>query len=139
MKKCVLDTTLWIEYLLSSEVGKKVAKVIEDPHLVIIVPLLQLAELHYIVLKSFGEDAAVEFTSTLLSETVIDVGDPQTYLYAAELRAKYLHDLTLSECLLVATSKKFNATLIVRDEVYQSLKYISPEVGIEVKSCSDLT
>ncbi|RLE57425.1 MAG: hypothetical protein DRJ40_03725 [Thermoprotei archaeon] len=138
LRKYVLDTVLWVEYLIGSDVGKVIAKIIENPQVIIIVPLTQLAELHYVVLRTLGEDVASEFTSTVLSETVVDVGDPQTYLLAAELKARYFHNLSLSECILVATARKFSASLVLRSEVINQVKEMGSELGIEVLGVEDI-
>ena len=118
MRRYVMDTSAWIEYLRGSKQGVRIKNLIRPLGKVVevITPTIVLAEMrkHYIVkgLEGFESDLR---TVRALSDNVPDL-DGETALLAGKLRSeKDMDEMSLSDCILLAVAKRMAAKVISTD------------------------
>lgn len=113
----VVDTSAWIEWLVASTVGKKLAKELPEKSLCIVPTIVQL-ELCKWLWRELGEaqaDRVIAYTMTCRVEPL----DTATALLAANLHRQ--HKLATADAIVYATAMKHGAELLTCDAHFKSL------------------
>jgi predicted nucleic acid-binding protein len=109
----LVDSSVWLEYLVDSERASLFAEPIEQtPEL--IVPVLVIYELFKKVLRERGEQPALEVYGLLSQAHVVNV-DAGLATAAARL------PLPLADSIIYATAERYNTILWTQDEHFQDL------------------
>jgi len=113
----LVDTSAWIEWLIASPLGKKVAAELPDRTQWLVPTIVQL-ELAKWLTREAGEDKAdlvVAFTETCI---VADL-DTATALSAADLCAR--HSLATADAIVYATALAHGADVVTCDRHFENL------------------
>ena len=113
----VVDTSAWIEVLISSPTGKIVEKHL-PPQSELIVPTIVQLELAKWLMREMGEDesdAMIAFTQNCV---VVQL-DTKIALLAAELSAK--HKLATADSIVYATALSYGADVLTCDAHFAGL------------------
>ncbi len=109
----VVDSSGWLEYLVDSDRAKLFAPAIEDTDN-LLVPVISIYEVFKKVRRDRGDDDALQVTSAMKPERVIDLDlslTPEAARYA----------LPLPDSINYATAIRFDATLWTQDEDFEKL------------------
>jgi toxin FitB len=124
----VVDSSGWLEYFSGTPNSDFFASAIEDVSR-LIVPTISICEVFKKVLRERGEGAALDVAAHMRQGRVIPL-DESLALDAAGLGL--LHKLPLADSIILATTRKFNATLWTQDEDFQGIpgvKYLAKKRG----------
>jgi predicted nucleic acid-binding protein len=109
----VVDSSAWLEYFFDTPLAGSFAAPIEDiRHL--LVPVITLYEVFKKVLRSHGEDAALQVAAQMQQGELINV-DEGLALEAAKLT------LPMADSLIYATAQRRNAILWTQDQHFEGL------------------
>lgn len=113
----VVDTSAWIEWLLLSDTGKKIEKLLpaQDEWLV---PTIVQLELTKWLTREVGEDKADQITAYANTCIVVPL-DTRIALRAAELCA--VHKLATADAIVYATALENDADVLTCDAHFQNL------------------
>ena len=117
--KFVVDTSAWIEYLTGTKEGIIVEKILKDN--LILIPSIVLAELTSKLLEKKVSEKIVEEIKKW--GEVIEL-DEELAFKAGKLHAKVkkrLRNVSLADCIIIETAKKFEAKIITKDKHILSL------------------
>jgi predicted nucleic acid-binding protein len=114
----VVDSSGWIEYLSGGPNAGFFRRVIEDQE-ALIVPTLELFEVHRHLLRHVGRDEAVTVVAAMRSATLVDLDD-RIALEAAELSAST--KLALADSIILATAQVHGAELWTQDADFEGLE-----------------
>ena len=108
----VVDSSAWLEYLFDTPQASAFAGAVEDTeHLV--VPVITLYEVFKKVLRTHGEDVALQVAAQMQQGQLVDV-DERLALEAAKLA------LPMADSLIYATAQRYSATLWTQDQHFES-------------------
>jgi predicted nucleic acid-binding protein len=113
----VVDTSVWIEWLIDSALKQQIAKEFPDVSLCVVPTIVQL-ELYKWLLRETGEtqaDQVISFTQTC----VVVALDTKIALQAAELHRQY--KLATADAIVYATALVNGADLITCDAHFEGL------------------
>lgn len=113
----VVDTSAWIEWLIASAVGKKLANELPEKALCIVPTIVQL-ELSKWLWRELGEaqaDQVIAYTMKCRVEPL----DTATALLAADLHRQ--HKLATADAIVYATAVKHGAELLTCDAHFKGL------------------
>jgi len=113
----LVDTSVWVEWLIGSPLGARLAAELPKPEQWLVPTIVQL-ELAKWLTREAGEDKAdrvIAFTETCV---VADLDTP-TALAAAELCAK--HGLATADAIVYATALAHDADLVTCDRHFENL------------------
>jgi predicted nucleic acid-binding protein len=117
---CVVDTSAWIEFLMLTPLGKKLA-----PHFPAqdqcIVPTLVQLELSKWMLREMGEEEADQVIA-YTQECVVSPLDTTIALLAAQLNKD--HKLVTADAIVYATALNKGATLLTCDAHFEHLPHV---------------
>ena len=116
----VVDTSVWIEWLIGSALGRRLAKEIPD-RVECIVPTIVQLELSKWLLRESGEDRADQVIAYTQKCIVVTL-DTHIALMAAELHRQ--HRLATADAIVYATAQANGAELLTCDAHFAKL----PEV-----------
>ena len=116
----VVDTSVWIEWLTDSLLGRKLAKEIPDRAECVVPTIVQL-ELAKWLLRESGEDQADRVFAYTQKCVVVPL-DTRIALLAAELHRQ--HRLATADAIVYATAQAHGADLLTCDAHFAKL----PEV-----------
>ena len=116
----VVDTSVWIEWLIGSALGRRLAKEIPDRAECIVPTIVQL-ELSKWLLRESGEDRADQVIAYTQKCIVVPL-DTHIALMAAELHRQ--HKLATADAIVYATAQANGAELLTCDAHFAKL----PEV-----------
>ena len=116
----VVDTSVWIEWLTDSPLGRKLAKEIPDRAECVVPAIVQL-ELAKWLLRESGEDQADRVIAYTQKCVVVPL-DTRIALLAAELHRQ--HRLATADAIVYATAQAHGADLLTCDAHFAKL----PEV-----------
>lgn len=122
----VIDTSVWIEWLIDSPLGKKLAREIPDRAECIVPTIVQL-ELAKWLTREVGEDQADQMIA-FTQKCVVAPLDTRIALLAADLHRQY--KLATADAVVYATAREFGADLLTCDARFEKL----PGVVIVKKS-----
>lgn len=113
----VVDTSAWIEWLIASAVGKKLANELPEKALCIVPTIVQL-ELSKWLWRELGEaqaDQVIAYTMKCRVEPL----DTATALLAADLHRQ--HKLATADAIVYATAVRHGAELLTCDAHFKGL------------------
>lgn len=113
----VVDTSAWIEWLVGSAVGRRLAKEIPEKSLCIVPTIVQL-ELSKWLWRELGEAQADQVIAYTLKCRVEPL-DTATSLLAADLHRQ--HKLATADAIVYATAVKHGAELLTCDAHFKDL------------------
>jgi predicted nucleic acid-binding protein len=123
---CVVDTSAWIEWLVGSTTGKRLAKEIPDKPDCVVPTIVQL-ELAKWLTREMGEDEA-DRVIAYTQKCVVVALDTRLALLAAELHRS--HKLATADAIVYATARDRGLLLLTCDAHFESL----PDVILFAKS-----
>ncbi len=124
----VVDTSAWIEWLVGSAVGRRLAKEIPEKSLCIVPTIVQL-ELSKWLWRELGEAQADQVIAYTLKCRVEPL-DTATSLLAADMHRQ--HKLATADAIVYATAVKHGAELLTCDAHFKDL----PGVALLPKSAA---
>ncbi|MCD6665607.1 MAG: type II toxin-antitoxin system VapC family toxin [Hydrogenophaga sp.] len=113
----VVDTSAWIEWLVGSAVGRRLAKEIPEKSLCIVPTIVQL-ELSKWLWRELGEAQADQVIAYTLKCRVEPL-ETATSLLAADLHRQ--HKLATADAIVYATAVKHGAELLTCDAHFKDL------------------
>jgi len=113
----VVDTSAWIEWLVASSIGKKLANEFPDKALCIVPTIVQL-ELSKWLWRELGEAQADQVMAYTLKCRVEPL-DSATALLAADLHRRY--KLATADAIVYATAVQHGAELLTCDAHFKGL------------------
>jgi predicted nucleic acid-binding protein len=113
----VVDTSAWIEWLIASPVGKKLAREIPEKDLCIVPTIVQL-ELSKWLWRELGESQVDEVIAYTMKCQVKPL-DMTTALLAADLHRQ--HKLATADAIVYATAVQHGAELLTCDAHFEGL------------------
>ena len=113
----VVDTSVWIEWLIGSPLGRRLAKEIPERAECIVPTIVQL-ELSKWLLREFGEDRADQVIAYTQKCIVVPLDTPLALL-AAELHRQ--HKLATADAIVYATAQARGAELLTCDGHFDKL------------------
>ena len=112
-RRNVVDSSAWLEYFFDTATAASFAPAIEDPAR-LVVPVITLYEVFKKVLRTHGEDAALQVAAQMQQGELVNV-DEGLALGAAKLQ------LPLADSLIYATAQRHGATLWTQDQHFEGL------------------
>ena len=116
----IVDSSCWIEYLMGTEIGAKVASVIENPG-ELVVPTITLYEVYKKLLAEKDEEYALNVVSYMQTGTVIDLNAGLS-LSAVQVNRK--HKLPMADSIIYATSLYHQAVIFSCDKHFKDIPNI---------------
>lgn len=113
----VVDTSAWIEWLIASPVGKKLAREIPEKDLCLVPTMVQL-ELSKWLWRELGESQADQVIAYTMKCQVVPL-DTTTALLAADLHRQ--HKLATADAIVYATAVQRGAELLTCDAHFEGL------------------
>jgi predicted nucleic acid-binding protein len=113
----VVDTSVWIEFLTASVLGRKLVKEIPVREACVVPTIVQM-ELAKWLSREVGDDASRQMLADTM-ECVVAPLDTATALSAAELSA--VHKLSTADAIILATAKAYDAELLTCDAHFKDL------------------
>jgi predicted nucleic acid-binding protein len=113
----VIDTSAWIEWLIGSTIGKKLAAEWPDKSQSIVPTIVQL-ELSKWLLREAGEEQA-DLTLAYTQKCIVVPLDTSIALLAAELHQQY--KLATADAIVYATARQQGAELLTCDAHFKGL------------------
>ena len=113
----IVDTSCWFEYLMDTEIGLKVAPVIENPGK-LIVPTITLYEVYKKLLAEKSEEYALDVVSYMQEGRVVDLNNGLS-LSAAQISRK--HKLPMADSIIYATSLHYSALIFSCDKHFKDI------------------
>lgn len=113
----VVDTSVWIEWLVASPLGKRLAREIPDKTQCIVPTIVKL-ELAKWLTREVGEDAADQMIAYTQKCVVVPL-DTRIALHAADLHRQ--HKLATADAVVYATAREFDAELLTCDAHFENL------------------
>ena len=114
----VVDSSGWLEYLADGPNAEFFAPPIEDTRS-LIVPAISVLEVFKRVLQQRTENEALRAVALMRQGKVVDL-DADLALSAAKLGRE--HGLPLADSVILATARKFDATIWTQDSDFENLK-----------------
>jgi len=123
MTDYVVDTHAWIEYLIGSEKGEKIRKVVEDNLNNIFTSIVSLAEIVSIIKRENHDFNAAYYKVITLSKLtgVSPEYCKEVGIIHAEMRKK-IKDFGLADAFVLLAAKKLNAKILTGDKHFKGIK-----------------
>lgn len=113
----VVDTSVWIEWLTGSPLGKKLRKQFPDQSKCLVPTLVQL-ELSKWLTREVGEEQADQVIAYMQKCRVVPL-DTNIALLAADLHREY--ELATADAIVLATARHEGAELLTCDSHFEDL------------------
>jgi predicted nucleic acid-binding protein len=113
----VIDTSAWIEWLIDSPLGRKLAREIPDRAECVVPTIVQL-ELAKWLTREAGEDQADQMIA-FTQKCVVAPLDTRIALLAADLHHQY--KLATADAVVYATAREYGAELLTCDAHFKDL------------------
>ena len=107
----IVDSSCWIEYLMNTEIGVKIAEVVENPD-ELIVPTIVLYEVYKKLLAEKDKEYAQTVISYMQTGTIVELNSDLS-IAAAGLSRK--HKLAMADSIIYATSLHYSAVIYSSD------------------------
>ena len=114
----LVDSSGWLEYLADGPNAEFFAPPIEDTGR-LIVPTISVLEVFKRVLQQRSENEALQAVALMRQGKVVDL-DADLALSAAKLGRE--HGLPLADSIILATARKFGATVWTQDSDFENLE-----------------
>lgn len=115
--RCVVDTSAWIEWLVGSDLGKRLGKALPTRENCLVPTIVQL-ELSKWLVREAGEEQADQVIAYTQKCDVIPL-DTRIALLAAELHRE--HGLATADAIVYATAREHDAALLTCDAHFKNL------------------
>lgn len=115
--RCVVDTSAWIEWLVGSDLGKRLGKSFPARDSCLVPTIVQL-ELSKWLMREAGEEQADQVIAYTQKCEVIAL-DTRIALLAAELHRE--HGLATADAIVYATAREQGAELLTCDAHFKDL------------------
>ena len=122
----VVDTLAWIEWLIGSELGKKLGKRFPDRDRCVVPTIVQL-ELSKWLVREVGEERADQVIA-YTQKCMVAPLDTAIALLAADLHRE--HKLATADAIVYATARHLGAHLLTCDAHFRGL----PDVALHAKA-----
>lgn len=116
----VVDTSVWIEWLIESPLKDRIAEVFPEPEQCIVPTIVQL-ELNKWLTREVGENEADQVIAYTQNCTVAAL-DTKIALLAADLHRHY--KLATADAIVYATTLANNADLLTCDAHFEGLPHV---------------
>jgi predicted nucleic acid-binding protein len=113
----VVDTSIWIEWLIDSPWSKKLEIEIPDKSQCVVPTIVQM-ELAKWLIREAGEDQADQMIA-YTQKCIVAPLDTNTALHAAELHRRY--KLATADAVVYATALEYKAVLLTCDAHFEGL------------------
>lgn len=113
----VVDTSVWIEWLVASPLCKRLAREIPEKTQCVVPTIVQL-ELAKWLTREIGEDTADQMIA-YTQKCVVAPLDTRIALHAADLHRQY--KLATADAVVYATAREFDAELLTCDAHFENL------------------
>lgn len=117
----VVDTSVWIEWLVGSPLGKKLGKEFPDKSECIVPTLVQL-ELSKWLVRELGDEQADQVIAYTQKCVVIPM-DTRIALLAAEMHRQY--KLATADAIVYATAQEHGANVLTCDAHFEKLPRVA--------------
>lgn len=114
----VVDSSAWLEFFAGGPNSGRFSKAISAPAN-LLVPTLSIYEVFKRVLQQRGDNDALQAVAIMEQGRVIDL-DRSIALAAARLSAD--HNLPMADSVMLATARKFQATLWTQDADFDGIE-----------------
>ncbi len=125
MIKFVLDASAWIEYLGGSDVGRKVANIVDDEASRVFTSSVTIAEVMSKFLR-VGKDASVVLECIQSVSTIVDV-TPEISVDAGNIHfeaKKKNKDFGMLDAFVIATARSMQAKILTSDYDFKGFKNV---------------
>lgn len=116
----VADSSAWIEYLIDGPNADPFERVIID-RATLIVPTIAVFEVYRWMLRERGAEHADAAVAVMTESTLVDL-DIDLAIDAADLAG--IHKLAMADSIILATARRFEATLWTQDMDFKDLDNI---------------
>ena len=113
----IIDSSCWFEYLMNTNIGAKVAPIIENPG-ELVVPTITLYEVYKKLLAEKSEEYALDVVSYMQAGKIIEL-DAGISLSAAQISRK--HKLPMADSIIYATSLHYSAIIFSCDKHFKDI------------------
>ena len=113
----VIDTSIWIEIFLGSEIGRQHLPLLDKPEDIIVPTILQYEIYKWLARERTAEEANRVMTFT--ADCVVQDMDTNVAILAAELAAE--HKLHTTDAIIYASALVNDATLLTCDAHFKDL------------------
>lgn len=113
----VVDTSAWIEWLVGSPLGKKLAKELPDQAQSVVPTIVQL-ELSKWLMRELGEERADQVIAYTQKCLVVPL-DTRIALLASDLHRQF--KLATADAIVYATAREHGADLLTCDSQFEKL------------------
>ncbi|OGS77035.1 MAG: twitching motility protein PilT [Gallionellales bacterium GWA2_55_18] len=113
----VVDTSAWIEWLVGSPLGKRLAREIPEKTQCVVPTIVQLELVKWLT-KEIGEDQADQMIA-YTQKCVVAPLDTRIALHAADFHRQY--KLATADAVVYATAREFDAELLTCDAHFENL------------------
>jgi predicted nucleic acid-binding protein len=113
----IVDSSLWLEYLMGTETGDKAAMIIENPA-DLVVPTITLYEVYKKLLAEKDKEYALDVISYMQTGTVIELSADLS-LSAAHLSQQ--HGMPMADSIIYATALHYSATVYSCDKHFKDI------------------
>lgn len=117
----VIDTSIWVEWLLGSSLKHTIAAELPEANQCIIPTLVQM-ELATWLTREIGEAEADQVIAYTQSCWIVEL-DTKVALQASELQCQY-HHLTTADAIVYATALAYDAELLTCDPHFEGLPHV---------------
>jgi predicted nucleic acid-binding protein len=114
----VVDSSAWLEYFADGPNASAFARAIESPA-ALLVPTLSLFEVFKRVCQQVGEEEGLKKIALMEQGRVVDL-DRVTSLEAARISLQ--HGIALADSVILATARRYKATLWTQDADFAGLE-----------------
>jgi predicted nucleic acid-binding protein len=123
LTRFIVDSHAWIEYLLSTEAGEKVKKILENQENKIFTHIFSLAEISSRLTRAGAEYS--KSISVIISDSEIIETSPEISARAGELHAnmrKEIKDFGLVDAFILLAAKEMGAKILTGDPHFRHIK-----------------
>ena len=117
MKKYLVDTCGWIEWLINGKLVSHFEPYLKNVSQLIVPTLIQL-ELYKWICREKNQDTALEIIGVTEKATIVPL-DTHLALFAADAAKQY--QLAMADAIIYATAQKYDIELITSDEHFEKL------------------
>lgn len=123
LTKIIADSFAWIEYLLSTEKGLHIKKILENKDIQIFTHVLSFAEIASRISRS-GGSYQEPINSIVSSSEIINI-DKNTSIHAGVLHSeirKKIKDFGLVDAFILLAARDMNAKILTGDPHFKNMK-----------------
>ena len=112
----IIDSSGWLAYFADEPNAKHFLTPLNDPAS-LVVPTVTIYEVFKVVLRESSENDALQAAVAMQKGTIVDLTVP---LAIAASKLSLEHNLPMADSIILATAKKFKATLWTQDSDFKN-------------------